>query len=109
MEPAGVSGNYDYCIWSISDERSYNKNETLREENPTDIHGALSEICGGSQWTVVRFLVVVVWARQWPKTRKAEYINRWTKFVADALEEDRRATCEKLSRAVGAKNRKKMH
>ena len=26
------------------------------------------------------------------------------KVVADALEEDRRATCEELSRATGAKN-----
>ena len=35
-----------------------------------------------------------------PRTSRAE---RRVKLVADALEEDRRATCEELSRATGAK------
>ena len=37
---------------------------------------------------------------------KVENINRWKKWelVADALEEDRHTTCEKLSRAKGRKN-----
>ena len=39
MEPAGVSGTV-----TISDQRSYIKIKTLRDKNPTEIHGALSEI-----------------------------------------------------------------
>ena len=37
MEPAG---------YSISDQRSYIKIETLRGKNPTEVHGALNEVCG---------------------------------------------------------------
>ena len=40
MEPAGVSDAV-----TISDQRSYIKIETLRGKNPTEIHGALSEVC----------------------------------------------------------------
>ena len=38
---AGVSGTV-----IISDQRSYNNIETLRGKNPTEIHSALSEVCG---------------------------------------------------------------
>ena len=41
MEPADVSG-----IVTISDQRSHIKIETLRGKNPTEIHSALSEVCG---------------------------------------------------------------
>ena len=41
MEPAGVSGTV-----IISDQRSYIKIETLRGKSPTEIHDALSEVCG---------------------------------------------------------------
>ena len=41
MEPAGVSGTV-----TISDQRSYIKIETLHSKNPTEIHNALSEVCG---------------------------------------------------------------
>ena len=42
MEPAGVS-----CTVIILEQRSYNKIETLRGKNPTEIRGALSEVCAG--------------------------------------------------------------
>ena len=41
-----------------------------------------------------------------PRTSTDE---RSVKLVADSLEEDRRATCEELSRATEAKIRRKMH
>ena len=41
MEPAGMSGTV-----TISDQRSYINIESLRSKNPTEIHGALSEVCG---------------------------------------------------------------
>ena len=41
MEPAGVSGTV-----IISGQRSYKKLETLRGKNLTEIHDALSEVCG---------------------------------------------------------------
>ena len=31
---------------TISDQRSYIKIETLHGKNPTEIHGAFSEVCG---------------------------------------------------------------
>ena len=34
------------CSVTISDPRSYNKIETLRGKNPTEIHIALREVCG---------------------------------------------------------------
>ena len=40
-EPAGVSGTM-----TISGQRSYIKNKTLCGKNQTEIHGALSEVCG---------------------------------------------------------------
>ncbi|PSN35631.1 hypothetical protein C0J52_24362 [Blattella germanica] len=41
MDPAGVSGTV-----TVEDQRSYIKIETLRGKNPTEIHRALSEVCG---------------------------------------------------------------
>ena len=40
---------------TISDQRSYIKIKTLRVKNPTEIHGALSEVC--SEFTVDRSTV----------------------------------------------------
>ena len=31
---------------TVSDQRSYIKIETLHGKNPTEIHGALSDVCG---------------------------------------------------------------
>ena len=47
MGPAGASGTV-----TINDQRSYTKIETLRGKNPTEIHSALSEVCG--EFTVDR-------------------------------------------------------
>ena len=41
MEPADVSGTV-----TISDQRSYIKIQTSCGKNPTEIHGALSKVCG---------------------------------------------------------------
>ena len=112
MEPAGKLGTV-----IISDQRLYIKIETLRGENPTETRGALSEVCG--EFTVDRSTV----------SRRANYFRggcesldndprpgrsrksdeRNVKLVADALEEDRRATFEELFRATGANLRRKMH
>ena len=46
MEPAGVSSTV-----TISDQRFYIKIKTLHGKNPTEIHGALSEVVVSSQWT----------------------------------------------------------
>ena len=98
---------------TISDQRSYIKIETLCGKNPTEIHGALSEVCG--EFTVGRSTV-----SRWANRFRGGYVSidndptpgrsrtftdeRSVKLVADALEEDRRATCEELSRATGGKN-----
>ena len=52
MEPADASGTV-----TISDQRSYShiKIETLSGKNSTEIHGALSEVCG--EFTVDRSTV----------------------------------------------------
>ena len=44
-----------------------------------------------------------------PERPRTSTDERCVKLVADALEEDRRATCEELFRATGAKLRRKMH
>ena len=107
MEPAGVSGTV-----TISDQRSYIKIVTLRCKNPTEIHGVFSEVC--DEFTVYRS-TVSRWANHFPggclsidndprpgrPTTSTD--ERSVKLVADALEEDRRATCEELSRAAEAK------
>ena len=41
MEPVGVSGTV-----IISEQWSYVKIKILRGKNPTEIHSALSEVCG---------------------------------------------------------------
>ena len=97
---------------TISDQRSYIKIETLRNKNPTEIHGALSEVCG--EFTVDH-RIVSRWANHFcggrvsidndprPGKPRTSTDERLVKVVADALEEDRRATCEELYKATGAK------
>ncbi|KAK9712414.1 HTH domain in Mos1 transposase [Popillia japonica] len=41
MDPPSVSGTV-----SIEEERAFIKIETLRGKNPTEIHSALSDVCG---------------------------------------------------------------
>ena len=97
---------------TISDQRSYIKIETLRGKNPKEIHGALCEVCG--VFTVDRSTV-----SRWDNCFRGGCVSidndprrgrlrtsteeRSVKLVADALEEDRRATCEGLSKVTGAK------
>ena len=98
MEAAG-----GLCTLTISDQRSYIKNGTLRGKNPTEIHGALSEVCGEfteDHSTVPR------WANRLrggcvgtdndprPGKPRTSTDERSVKLVADDLEEYRRATCE---------------
>ena len=95
---------------TISDQRSYIKIEILRDKIPTEIHGILSEVCG--EFTVGRS-IVSHWANRFrggcvsidndpkPGRPRTSTDERSVKLVADALEEDRRATCEELSRARG--------
>ena len=97
---------------TISDQRLYIKIETLREKNPTENH-ALSEICG--EVTVDRS-IVSHWASRFrggcmstdndqrPGRPRTSTDERSVKLVADALEGDRHATCNELSRATGRKN-----
>ena len=107
MEPTGVSGTV-----TISDQRSYIKTETLCSKNPTEINSALSEVCGEC---TVDHSKISHWANSFlggcvsidnhlkpgrPRTLTDE---RNVKLVADALEEDLRATCEGLSRAMGVR------
>ena len=97
---------------TISDQRSYIKIETLCGKNPTEIHGAMSEVY--SEFTVDRS-TVYRWDNRFrggcvridndprpgrPTTSTdAESVN----VMADSLKEDHRATCEKISRARGTK------
>ena len=95
MESAGVSGTA-----TISDQRSYVKIETLCGKNPTEIHGALSEVCG--EFTVDRS-TVSHWANHFrggcvsidndpgPGRLRTSTDERSVKLVADALEEGHRA------------------
>ena len=108
MEPAGVSGTV-----TISDQRSYVKIETLFGKNPTEIHSALSEVCG--EFTV-DYSTVSHWANHFrggcvnidndsrPRRPRTSTDERRVKLVADTLEEDRRAASEELSRATGREN-----
>ena len=107
MEPTGVSGTV-----TISDQRSYIKIETLHDKNPIEIHCALNEV--NSDFTVNR-CTVSRWANSFrggcvsrhndprPGSPRTSQDERSVKLVADALQEDRRATCEERSRATGAK------
>ena len=102
----------------ITDLRSYIKNETLRGKNPTEILSALSEVCG--EFTV-DCGTVSRWVNRFrggsvstdndpiPGRPRTSTDERSVKLVADALEEDRRATCEELSRTTGEKLCGKMH
>ena len=108
MEPEGVSSTV-----TISYQRSYIKIETLRGKNPTEIHGALSEVCGklsADRGTIYR------WANRFhgpfasidndpsPGKPRTSTDERSVNLVVDALEEDCCATCEELYRATGANN-----
>ena len=105
MDPAGVSGTV-----TVEDQRSYIKIETLRGKNPTEIHRALSEVCGEltvdrstvSRW-VHRFRVgrMSIDDDPRPGRPRTSTDERSVKLVTDALEKDRRATCEELSEATG--------
>ena len=99
-------------IVTISDQRSYIMIETLRGKNPTEIFGTLVEVCGEftldlsmvSRWADHfrgGYLSIVNDPRQGSSRTSTD--ERSVKLVADALEEDRRTTCEELSRATGAK------
>ena len=108
MEPACVS-----VTVIISDQRSYIKIGTLRSKNPPEIHGALSEVCG--EFTMDHS-TVSRWANRFPGEcvriendprpgrPRISTDERSVKLVADTLEEDRRTTCEELSRATGGKH-----
>ena len=88
------------------------RSKILRGKNPTEIHGALSKVCG--EFTVDR-CTVSLWDKHFhgscvsiyndprPGRQRTSTDERSVKLVADALEEDRRGTCEELSRAMGAK------
>lgn len=105
MEPARVSGTA-----TIEEQRAYIKIETLRGKNPTEIHSALSDVCG--ELTVDRS-TVSRWSNRFrggrvsinddprPGRPKTSTDERSVKRVADALEQDRRATCEELSEVTG--------
>ena len=83
--------------------------KTLRGKNPTEIHGALCEV--RDEFTVDRS-TVSRWATCFrggcvsienvprPGRPRTSTDERGVKLVADALEEDRRATCEELSWAT---------
>ena len=84
--------------------------ETLCGKNSTEIHGALSEVYGefiverSMRWTNCFHGDCVSIDNEprlgRPRTSTAE---RSVKLVADVLEEDHCATCEELSRTMGAK------
>ena len=96
---------------TISDQRLYIKNETLRSKNPTEIHSALSAVCDEftDRCTVSRLAnrfrggCISTDNDPRPGRPRKSIEERSVKLVADVLEEDRRATCEELSRATGAK------
>ena len=107
MEPAYLLGTI-----IISDHRSYIKIEILRGKNTKGNHGALNEVC--DEFTV-DCDTISRWATRFcggclsidndprPGRLRISTDTRSVKLVADALEEDGRATCEELSRATGAK------
>ena len=106
MEPVGVSGAV-----TISDQRSYIKIEILLGKNPTEVHGASTEVY--REFTVDRSKVfrwdssfrVVLWAQTMIQEEEGRE-HQQTKEVWslwDDLEEERPATCEERSRATGAK------
>ena len=85
---------------------------TLRAKSPKEIHGELSEVCGDftvdrstvSRWTNrFRGGCVSIDNDPRPGRPRTSTDEIRVKLVADALKEDHRATCEELSRAMGAK------
>ena len=72
-----------YWVLTISDQRSYIKIKTLCSKYPTEIHGALSEVCGEftvdsstvSRWAI-RFYGGCVGIDNDPRPRKAKNVNR---------------------------------
>ena len=100
-------------IVTFSDQCSHIKIEILRDKNPTEFHGALSEVCGVltedrskvSRWANC-FLGGCVSVDNDPKPGRPRTSTdkRSVKLVADALVEDYCATCEECSRATGAKS-----
>ena len=108
MKPAGVSDTV-----TISDQNSYIKIKTLRSKNPKEIHCALSKVC--DEFTVDPSMVscsanhfhgsCVSINNDRPGRLRTSKNERSVKLepVADALEEDSHATCEELSRVMGAK------
>ena len=103
MESAGVSGTVTF-----SDQRSYIKIDILcSKKKTTEIHGALSEVCG--EFTVDRG-TVSRWANHFrdcwvsidndPRRRRP---RTSTNERSVKLVEERYVTCEELSRATGAK------
>ena len=80
---------------TISDQWSYIKIKTLCDKNPTEIHSALSEVCG--EFTVNRS-TVSCWANRFrggcvsidndsrPGRPRTSTDERSVKLVADALE-----------------------
>ena len=93
---------------TISDQRSYIKIETLCGNHPTEIHGALGEVCG--EFTVDRS-PVSRWADRFrcgcvsidndprPGSPRTSTNERSMKLVADAIEEDRRSIGKEISRS----------
>ena len=85
---------------TISDHRSYIKIETLRGKNPTEIYGEFTvEHSTVSHW-VNHFCGGCGSIDNDPRPRMSTD-ERSVKLVADALEEECRATCEEISRATG--------
>ena len=90
MEAAGESDTV-----TISDQRSYIKIKTLRGNNPTELHGALSKVCGEF---IVDGSTVFRWANRFrgdsvsldndprPGRPRASTDKRSVKLMADALE-----------------------
>jgi hypothetical protein len=105
MASAGASGTV-----TVEDQRSYVKIETLRGQNPTEIHSALREVCGEqtvdrstvSRWgTRFREGRVTINDDARPGRPKTSAGERSVKLVADFLAEDHRAMCDGISQATG--------
>jgi hypothetical protein len=98
------------CTVTIEDQRLYIKIETLHGKNPTEIHSALREVCGEqtvdcstvSCWTT-RFCEgrVTINIDHRPGRPKTSTDERSVKLVVEFHAQDRRATCEEISRATG--------
>ena len=103
---------------TISDQRSYIKIKTLHSINSTEIHGALSVVCG--EFTMDHS-TVSRWANHFrggcvsidndprPGRPRTSTNERSVKLGADTLEEDRRATCKNFLEPQEQNLRRKMH